>query len=125
MNAAGVIAYYVMDEDRPLTAESAGTATFYLYSLGGIGEKTTAWNFSLPDGTNTPRQLSDVSGEITLSARYTPWGAIRSIPIAPATLRQAQGKLSPSVILVEYWMPLPDCFTLAMDSIMIRPRAGS
>lgn len=28
----------------------------------------------MPDGTNTPRQLADVSGEITLSARYTPWG---------------------------------------------------
>jgi len=29
---------------------------------------------SLPDGTNTPRQLSNLSGGITLSARYTPWG---------------------------------------------------
>jgi hypothetical protein len=28
----------------------------------------------LPDGTNTPRQLSDLTGDITLSARYTPWG---------------------------------------------------
>ncbi len=44
------------------------------YGLGTIGEKTTDWNFSLPDGTNTPRQLSDMSGDITLSARYTPWG---------------------------------------------------
>ncbi len=52
--------------------------------MGNIGEKTTvlrhasrqdsAWNFSLPDGTNTPRQLSNSSGDITLSARYTPWG---------------------------------------------------
>jgi len=42
--------------------------------LGAIGEKTTAWNFSLPDRTNTPRQLSNSSGDITLSARYTPWG---------------------------------------------------
>ena len=30
--------------------------------------------FVLPDGANTPRQLSDLTGEITLSARYTPWG---------------------------------------------------
>lgn len=74
MDAAGVIAYYVMDGDCPLTAESAGHTTFYLYGLGAIGEKTTAWNYSLPDGTNTPRQLTDVQGEITLSARYTPWG---------------------------------------------------
>jgi RHS repeat-associated protein len=74
MDAAGVIAHYVMDGDRPLTAETGGNTTFYLYGLGAIGEKTTAWNFSLPDGTNTPRQLSDLSGEITLSSRYTPWG---------------------------------------------------
>ena len=74
MDAAGVIAHYVMDGDRPLTAETGGNTNFYLYGLGAIGEKTTAWNFSLPDGTNTPRQLSDSSGNITLSARYTPWG---------------------------------------------------
>jgi RHS repeat-associated protein len=74
MDAAGVIAYYVMDDDRPLTAESTGNTTFYLYGLCAIGEKNTNWNFSLTDGTNTPRQLTDVQGEITLSARYTPWG---------------------------------------------------
>lgn len=28
----------------------------------------------MSDGTNTPRQLSDLSGEITLTSRYTPWG---------------------------------------------------
>ncbi len=79
---AGVIAHYVMDtssslsagSDRPLTAETGGNNTYYLYGLGAIGEKTTAWNFSLPDGTNTPRQLSNNNGDITLSARYTPWG---------------------------------------------------
>ena len=74
MDAAGVIAYYVMDGNRPLTSDSAGNTTFFLYGRGIIGEKTTDWNFSLPDGTNTPRQLSDISGDITLSARYTPWG---------------------------------------------------
>ena len=74
MNAAGVIATYVLDGDRPLTAESNGNTTFYLYGLGGIGEETSAWSYSLPDGTNTSRQLTDLSGEITLSARYTPWG---------------------------------------------------
>ena len=73
MDAAGVTAIYVMDGDRPLTAESAGNTTFYLYGLGAIGEETNAWSYSLPDGTNTPRQLTDISGEITLSARYTPW----------------------------------------------------
>ncbi|HSO13245.1 MAG TPA: hypothetical protein VLT51_12775 [Anaerolineales bacterium] len=41
MDAAGVIATYVMNGDRPLTAESAGNTTFYLYGLDAIGEKTT------------------------------------------------------------------------------------
>jgi RHS repeat-associated protein len=74
MDAAGVIAYYVMDGGQQLTAESAGNTTFFLYGRGAIGEKTTGWNFSLPDGTNTPRQLTNALGEITLSSRYTPWG---------------------------------------------------
>ncbi len=90
MDTAGVIAHYVMDtstsastssaqrlsasSDRPFTAETGGNTNFCLYGLGAIGEKTTAWSFSLPDGTNTPRQLSDINGDITLSARYTPWG---------------------------------------------------
>ncbi|HLO32836.1 MAG TPA: hypothetical protein VK249_27070 [Anaerolineales bacterium] len=60
--------------DQPLKANSNGNTTFYLYGLGAIAEKTTDWSYSLPDGTNTPRQLSDVAGVITLSARYTPWG---------------------------------------------------
>lgn len=74
MDAAGVIAHYVLDGDQPLTATSAGNTTYYLYGLGAIAEKTNAWSYSLPDGTNTPRQLSDLSGGITLTARYTPWG---------------------------------------------------
>jgi hypothetical protein len=47
---------------------------FFLDGLSAIGEKTTAWNFSLPDGTNTPRQLPSNSADVTPSARYTPWG---------------------------------------------------
>jgi RHS repeat-associated protein len=82
MDAAGVISHYVMDtssplsagSDQPLTADSAGNTTFYLYGLGAIAEETNAWSYSLPDGTNTPRQLSNLTGNITLSARYTPWG---------------------------------------------------
>jgi len=41
MASAGVISRYVMDGDQPLTAESVGNTTFYLYGLGAIGEKTT------------------------------------------------------------------------------------
>ena len=48
MDAAGVIAHYVMDGDRPLTAESNGNTTFHLYGRGGIGEKTSQWVFCPP-----------------------------------------------------------------------------
>ena len=74
MDAAGVISHYVMDGDRPLTAETSGNTTFYLYGLGAIGEKTNVWNFALLDGLNTSHQLTDIQGEVTLSTRYTPWG---------------------------------------------------
>ena len=74
MDAAGVIATYVLDGNQPLTAESNGNTTFYLYGLGAIGEETNAWSYSLPDGTNTPRQLTNSLAEITLASRYTPWG---------------------------------------------------
>lgn len=68
---------YVLDPmqyARPLTATSAGNTTVYLYGIDPIAEFTTDWSYSLPDGTNTPRQLTNSVGEITLSGRYTPWG---------------------------------------------------
>jgi RHS repeat-associated protein len=74
MDAAGVIAYYVMDGNRPLTAESNSNTTAYLYGLGAIGEQNSTWSYGLTDGTNTQRQLTDSLGEVTYSARYTPWG---------------------------------------------------
>jgi hypothetical protein len=74
MDAAGVIAYYVMDGNRPLTATTGSDTTSYLYGLGVIGEESNAWSYSLTDGTNTQRQLTDSTGEVTYSARYTPWG---------------------------------------------------
>ena len=63
-----------MDGDQPLTATTGENTTRYLYGLGAIAEKTDAWSYSLPDGTNTPRQLANLTGGITLAARYTPWG---------------------------------------------------
>jgi RHS repeat-associated protein len=78
----GVIAYYVMDGNRPLTAATGSDTTSYLYGLGVIGEESNAWSYGLTDGTNpsitlrasTQRQLTDAVGEVTYSARYTPWG---------------------------------------------------
>jgi uncharacterized protein RhaS with RHS repeats len=73
----GATTQYVLDAQQraaPLIASSGGNDTTFLYGLGPIAEKTTAWNYVLPDGSNTPRQLTDVNGEVTLSTRYTPWG---------------------------------------------------
>jgi len=63
-----------MDGILPLSADANGNTTFYLYGLGEIGEKADVWNYGLHDGTNTPRQLTDLLGEVTFAARYTPWG---------------------------------------------------
>jgi len=64
----------LMDNARPLSATSDGNTTYYVYGLGPVAEFTTEWSYSLPDGTNTPRQLTNGNGEITLAGRYTPWG---------------------------------------------------
>jgi hypothetical protein len=88
----------------------------YLYGLGAIGEKTNTWNFALPDGSNTPRQLTDVQGEITLSARYTPWGDSLEI--------HGTGNFTFGYLGGVLDAPL-DCCMLVMDSIMTRRLAGS
>jgi RHS repeat-associated protein len=54
----------------------------YFSYLGTNPDFTTKFSLSFAtgricsfvDGTNTPRQLSDINGAITLAARYTPWG---------------------------------------------------
>jgi len=74
MEAAGVTTQYMMDGNNLLTADAGGNVTTYLYGLGAVAEKTTAWSYSLSDGSNTPRQLTDASGAVTFAARYTPWG---------------------------------------------------
>ena len=48
-----------MDGSQPLSAGTGGNTTYFLYGRGPIGEKTSAWSYALPDGTNTPRHLSD------------------------------------------------------------------
>lgn len=61
MTAAGLTTQYELDNGRVLSADAAGNVTYYLYGLGPIGELTDAWNYSLPDGSNTPRQLVDIN----------------------------------------------------------------
>jgi RHS repeat-associated protein len=65
---------YELDNGRVLSANTAGNVTYYLYGLGPIGELTTAWAYSLLDGGNTPRELVNAAGEVTLTSSYTPWG---------------------------------------------------
>ncbi len=61
-----------------LTANASGNLTFYLYDNNGpLAEMTTSWAYYLPDGTNTPRQMTDATGEVTLARSYTPWGEVR------------------------------------------------
>lgn len=74
MTAAGLTTQYELDGGRVLSANAAGNVTHYLYGLGPIGELTTDWVYSLPDGANTPRQLTDADGAVTLASSYTPWG---------------------------------------------------
>lgn len=66
-----VTTQYELDNGRVLSADpsagpgqgAAGNVTYSLYGLGPIGELTTTWNYSLPDGTGTPRQLTDSAGD--------------------------------------------------------------
>jgi YD repeat-containing protein len=74
MEAGGVTTEYVMEGNNPLIADAGGNATTFLYGLGPVAEKTTIWNYTLPDGGNTQRQSTDGSGEVTFASRYTPWG---------------------------------------------------
>ncbi len=60
-----------------LTANANGQMTAYLYAGGDpLGELTASWAFYLRDGQNTPRQLSDIDGQVTLARTYTPWGEV-------------------------------------------------
>jgi len=69
-----VTTQYELDNGRVLTAQAGELTTRYLYGLGPIGEFTNAWSYSLPDGANTPRQMTDATGAVTLTSSYTPWG---------------------------------------------------
>jgi RHS repeat-associated protein len=69
-----VTTQYELDGGLVLSATAGDLTTTYLYGLGPIGELTDSWAYTLPDGSNAPRQLVDASGKITLASSYTPWG---------------------------------------------------
>jgi len=76
-----VTTQYELDNGRVLAADTGDLTTFYLYGLGPMAELTDAWSYSLPDGSNTPRQLTAVSTGSTTSGRRSHPGCalLRSI----------------------------------------------
>jgi hypothetical protein len=64
---------YMLDSGQTLLVSAEEQTTAYLYGMGVIGEHAETWAYALTDGTNTPRQMVDDSGDITLTASYTPW----------------------------------------------------
>jgi hypothetical protein len=144
MDAAGVIANYVMDGNRPLTATTGSETTSYLYGLGVIGEESNAWSYGLTDGMNpsitlragTQRQLTDATGEVTYSARYTPCplAAMRIGMLCEGDTLDAFGtgnftfgypRLHSGQALAVSWIRRRACFMWVTDNIMIHRRAGS
>ncbi len=72
---------YVLDltsaNGEPLEADAQGKSTFYLYAQGRpLAELTDSWAYYLADGTDTPRQMTDAAGNVTLARSYTPWGEV-------------------------------------------------
>lgn len=74
-SASGVTSQYASDGQLPLAISSGGKTTTILYGNGPVAEQMDQWNYVLTDGVNVPRQLTDMNGSITLSARYNPWGS--------------------------------------------------
>jgi YD repeat-containing protein len=73
-SANGIISYYALDGQLPLTVSTDNKVITILYGREPIAEKTDEWNYVLTDGVNLPRQLTDDNGLTTLSVRYNPWG---------------------------------------------------
>ena len=66
----------IVEHSAPLVASSDSKDTLFLYGLRPIAEKMETWGYMLADITNTPRQLTDSQGKVTLSGSYTPWGSL-------------------------------------------------
>jgi YD repeat-containing protein len=83
VDANGVVTRYEYDElNRQIAVTlnfKSGPDNAETNVRGVIGQKASDWLYSLPDGLNTPRQLANATGEITLAGRYTPWGDILEV----------------------------------------------
>jgi RHS repeat-associated protein len=68
-------------------------ASYYLNGAGPLGEFNAAWNYYLPDGVNSVRQVTDLSGATLLTRSYTPWGEVLSQTGNAGALRGYMGGL--------------------------------
>jgi YD repeat-containing protein len=96
VSGAGQTLNYLVDQagdDSPLAAYSSGQASYYLNGAGPLGKFNTAWNYYLPDGVNSIRQVTDLSGATLLTTSYTPWGEVLSQTGAAGALRGYMGGL--------------------------------
>ncbi|HZY43116.1 MAG TPA: RHS repeat-associated core domain-containing protein, partial [Anaerolineae bacterium] len=82
---AGVPTTYTQDIVAPLPvvlqAKTGTVATQHLFSMGTrpIGQYTSsAWQYLLPDGLGSVRQIADASGNVLLSESYEPYGKLLS-----------------------------------------------
>jgi RHS repeat-associated protein len=71
---------YTQDLAAPLPvvlqAKTGVTTTQYLFDMGTrpLAEYDTVWEYLLPDGLGSVRQLVDVSAQVTLARGYMPYG---------------------------------------------------
>jgi hypothetical protein len=61
-----------------MAAYSNGQASYYLYGSGQLGEYNNGWNYYLPDGVNSIRQVTDLSGAVLVARSYSPWAEVLS-----------------------------------------------
>ncbi|MFK7802866.1 MAG: RHS repeat-associated core domain-containing protein, partial [Anaerolineae bacterium] len=64
-----------------LSASSGGSRTLLLWGLNLIGESAISaggadWQFMLPDAIGSVRQITDMSGQVTLNQMYDPFGNV-------------------------------------------------
>jgi hypothetical protein len=73
---------YTQDLAAPLPvvlqAHTGNTITLYLFGMGTrpLAEYDSAWEYLLPDGLGSVRQLVDASGNVKLTEAYEPYGSV-------------------------------------------------
>ncbi|MDR3574356.1 MAG: hypothetical protein P4L50_10860, partial [Anaerolineaceae bacterium] len=126
-SGAGQTTSYLVNQtgdSSPLAAYGGGQASYYLYGYGALGEFNSDWNYYLPDGVNTVRQVSVASGAIILARSYTPWGEVLSQNGNASALRGYMGSLwDPTTSLI--YAERTGANAPAAASITTQPRGAS